>query len=151
MIFLQLIAGIFEFKIGNTFGATVSCAYGSFWLSYGVIYIPGFGILDAYKNDSTQLHNAIAVYDLTWLIFTLIFTICATRINVAVLSSFVLMSITLVALITFHFAPSYTFFIKFGGIAGVITSLNVWYCVAATLLPEITRINVPVWDLSHKN
>ena len=87
---------------------------------------------------------------MTWLIFTLIFTIAATRTNVAVLSAFILMSTTLVVLTIFHFVPNYTFFIKFGSILGLITSLNVWYCVAAMLIPEMTQINIPVWDLSHK-
>src|SRR6266536_2170150 len=43
----QLLAGMWEFKSGNTFGATAFTSYGAFWLSFGAIFVPGFGILDA--------------------------------------------------------------------------------------------------------
>lgn len=40
--FAQIIAGIMEFKTGNTFGATAFTAYGSFWWSLVLIWIlPG--------------------------------------------------------------------------------------------------------------
>lgn len=31
---VQLLAGMWEFRKGNTFGATAFCSYGAFWLSY---------------------------------------------------------------------------------------------------------------------
>src|ERR1700738_1501003 len=30
----QLIAGIWEFRTGNTFGAVAFCSYGTFWISF---------------------------------------------------------------------------------------------------------------------
>ena len=30
----QLIAGIWEFRTGNTFGAVAFCSYGAFWISF---------------------------------------------------------------------------------------------------------------------
>ena len=41
----QLLAGMWEFKAGNTFGATAFTSYGAFWLSLGVVFVPGSGIL----------------------------------------------------------------------------------------------------------
>jgi succinate-acetate transporter protein len=35
----QLIAGILEFRTGNTFGFTAFCAYGSFWLSLVAMWV----------------------------------------------------------------------------------------------------------------
>jgi uncharacterized protein len=33
---------MWEMKVGNTFGATGFGAFGGFWASFGVIYMPGF-------------------------------------------------------------------------------------------------------------
>lgn len=35
---VQLLAGMWEFAAGNTFGATAFSSYGGFWLSFGAIY-----------------------------------------------------------------------------------------------------------------
>ncbi len=34
----QLLAGMWEFAAGNTFGATAFSSYGGFWLSFAVLY-----------------------------------------------------------------------------------------------------------------
>lgn len=44
----QLIAGIMEWKQGNTFGTVAFASYGSFWLSLVFIWLaPGFGLTAA--------------------------------------------------------------------------------------------------------
>lgn len=44
----QLIAGIMEWKQGNTFGTVAFVSYGSFWLSLVFIWVaPGFGLAAA--------------------------------------------------------------------------------------------------------
>lgn len=47
----QFAAGMWEFKVGNLFGATAFTSYGSFWLSYAVLKIEGFGVAAGYKGD----------------------------------------------------------------------------------------------------
>lgn len=43
--FVQLLAGMWEFRTGNTFGATAFSSYGAFWLSYATLFVPGkFGL-----------------------------------------------------------------------------------------------------------
>src|SRR6266704_4923934 len=39
---VQLVAGIQEFRAGNTFGATAFCSYGGLWLALGFILLPVF-------------------------------------------------------------------------------------------------------------
>ena len=41
----EIIAGIQEFVVGNTFGATAFVIYGGFWFSLGAVYMPGLGII----------------------------------------------------------------------------------------------------------
>ena len=42
---VQLVAGIQEFRQGNTFGATAFCSYAGFWMAFAVIVLPGTGVL----------------------------------------------------------------------------------------------------------
>ncbi|MDD5455960.1 MAG: acetate uptake transporter [Candidatus Margulisbacteria bacterium] len=61
----QVIAGIFEFKKKNTFGATAFTSYGFFWLSLVVLIIlPKLG-LGAMATD-----QALAMYLFLWGVFT---------------------------------------------------------------------------------
>src|SRR5437660_4215713 len=40
---VQLVAGIQEFRTGNTFGATAFCSYGGFWMAVAITLAPIFG------------------------------------------------------------------------------------------------------------
>ena len=53
----QLLAGMWEFRKGNTFGATAFSSYGAFWMSLAAISIPGF-------NIKASLHDAEAAIGL---------------------------------------------------------------------------------------
>jgi len=52
----QLLAGMWEFATGNTFGGTALSSYGGFWLSYAVILTPGFNVVGAYSTLATKGH-----------------------------------------------------------------------------------------------
>jgi succinate-acetate transporter protein len=45
-------------------------AYGSFWLSYATILIPGSGIAAEFAANPTQTHNALGLFLTSWFIFT---------------------------------------------------------------------------------
>ncbi|SHE71672.1 hypothetical protein SAMN02745164_01000 [Marinitoga hydrogenitolerans DSM 16785] len=62
----QVIAGIFEMKKNNTFGATAFTSYGLFWLSLvGIWTMPKMGL------GEPASATAVAFYLLLWGIFTL--------------------------------------------------------------------------------
>jgi succinate-acetate transporter protein len=67
---VQLLAGMWEFAAGNTFGATAFSGYGAFWLSYALILIPGTGILTSYGDNADELAKAISFFLFSWFIFT---------------------------------------------------------------------------------
>lgn len=147
---VQFAAGMWEFKVGNTFGGTGFGAFGGFWASFGVLYIPGFGIEAAYNNEDGQYNNALAVYCLAWTFFTFIFTLACIRTNMAVLSAFILLTGVFMSLTAFHFTGIDTFQ-AIAGVTGVITSLIVWYAFAGVLLtPDLSPVSLPLWDLSQK-
>jgi succinate-acetate transporter protein len=64
----QVIAGILEWKKGNTFGCTAFTSYGMFWLAFvGLLVIPKAGWWDTGPDSST-----LGFFLLLWGIFTLV-------------------------------------------------------------------------------
>jgi uncharacterized protein len=126
---VQLIAGIQEFKTGNTFGATAFCSYGGFWLAIGVTFTPAFAVLTAYKP--TTLGPALGFFLLGWTIFTILMTLGTLRSNVALITVFVLLSLTFLLLALGAFGAGTT---VLGGWLGIITALAAWYTALAGLL-----------------
>ena len=60
----QILAGMWEFKVGNTFGATAFTSYGLFWLSFVLINTTFAPLL---PKDPTPI---LGLYALAWGIFT---------------------------------------------------------------------------------
>src|SRR5437588_5885829 len=69
---VQLIAGIQEFRAGNTFGATAFCSYGGFWLALGFILLPLFagGTKNIVELVGANGEAGVGVFLLGWTIFT---------------------------------------------------------------------------------
>jgi uncharacterized protein len=143
----QICAGMWEFKTGNTFGATAFTSYGAFWLSFGVIFVPGFGILDALVK-SNALHPALGIYLLGWTIFTAIMFLGTLRSNVALIVVFALLALTFLSLTLGELTGTSTFG-TLGGWLGVITALAAWYTALAGLLSSTkSAFSLPVGPIA---
>ena len=55
---VQLVAGIQEFRQGNTFGATAFCSYAGFWMAFAVILLPPTGVLAVACCDKSSQSDA---------------------------------------------------------------------------------------------
>src|SRR6516164_864921 len=88
----QFVAGLWEFRKGNTFGALAFCSFGAFWLSFAAYakYVE--------TGLASNAHVATGIYLLCWAIFPGYITIAALRVNGAVLAVFVFLTLTFVAL-----------------------------------------------------
>jgi len=78
----QTLVGMWEFFLGNTFSATVFATYGGFNFSYGALYLPQLGLVDAYTVDGVvtpEFTYAIGIYLAIWDLITLLFFIGALR------------------------------------------------------------------------
>ena len=71
----QIIAGVLEFKGGNTFGGTAFTAYGLFWWSLILIWMKPFSAIEASDEFS------MGWYLLLWGIFTFFMFICTLKHN----------------------------------------------------------------------
>ena len=88
----QLLAGMWEFRTGNTFGAVAFSSFGAFWISFWALNV-------FYAKDITgNAGHAVGVYLWAWAIFTAYMTVAALRVSGAVLLVFVLLTITFVLL-----------------------------------------------------
>jgi len=117
----QFAAGLWEFAKGNTFGATAFCSYGGFWVSFWWLAEKDLG------NLGPEGYKVVGVYLLGWTIFTAYMTVAATRVSGAVLSVFVLLTITFLVLAIGWFDKESSNWIKVGGYLGILTALAAWY------------------------
>jgi len=147
---VQLIAGIEEFVCGNTFAATAFSSYGGFWFSFGTLYIPQFGVVDAYGTDTAGLDNALGIYLSAWGIVTLIFLIACLRSSIALISLFFFLDVTF-WLLDAGFYSGVENVTKAGGAYGILTAAIAGYTALAGLLTKDTSyFLLPVGDQSKK-
>lgn len=139
----QLLAGMWEFRRGNTFGATAFTSFGAFWLADAALVKFVAGDLPA-----TTAHQASGLFLLVWAIFTIYMTVAALKVNGAVLGVFVALSLTFLVLAIGEFANS-TGLGKVGGWIGLITALLAWYASFATVTNSTWKRSVfPTWPRS---
>ncbi|KZT24297.1 hypothetical protein NEOLEDRAFT_1170149 [Neolentinus lepideus HHB14362 ss-1] len=122
----QLLAGMWEFAAGNTFGATAFSSYGAFWMSYATILIPNSGILAAYGDNTKELDNALGIYLTAWFIFTFLMFLGSLRKSLGMISLFGSLTVTFILLAAGNFAQS-TGTTKAGGAMGAITAFIAYY------------------------
>jgi len=126
----QLLAGMWEFVKGNTFGAVAFTSYGAFWLSFWYLVTKGVPEFVAAKATPTDINHAVGTYLLVWTIFTVYMTIAAMRTSLAVLAVFAVLSATFLFLTIGNFGGSEGI-IKVGGWLGLVTAALAWYASLA--------------------
>lgn len=139
---------MWEFRTGNTFGATAFSSYGGFWLSYAIMFIPGANILGAYENHPELLSHSLGIYLTAWTIFTALMLIACHRSSVAMISLFFCLTVTFILLAAADFNANATAKVA-GGAFGVITAVIAWYIALAGLLTkESSYFTLPLGPLN---
>ncbi len=118
---VQLLAGMWEFRKGNTFGALAFSSFGAFWLSFAA-YVK-FAVPDI---PAAQVHEATGLFLLVWAIFTGYMMIASLRTNAAVFAVFFTLEVTFI-LLTIGALGDHTTITKAGGWAGLVTAVAAWY------------------------
>ena len=122
----QLSAGMWEFRKGNVFGATVFSAYGAFWLSF-------WAYVTFFAETIPAEHHGVAAgwYLIAWAIFTTLMLVAALRTTVVLATLFAVVDVVfvLLALGDFGWGSAFT---TMGGILGLVASALAFYlCLAA--------------------
>jgi len=131
----QLLAGMWEFRNRNVFGATAFSTYGAFWLSLGtfvVLVSTSGGFASLLKGP--DLENSLAWFLIAFAIFNTYMLLWATRVSWAVTGVFLTLEITeiLLAIGFFRIAHGHSaYWLHAGGWMGVITAIVAWYTSAA--------------------
>jgi succinate-acetate transporter protein len=131
----QLIAGIMEFKKGNTFGTLAFSSYGLFWWSLVILLLlPNFTFLSPAVTVASDM--AMAVYFFMWEMFTLLMFLGTLKTNRAL--QFVFGSLTvlffLLALVRLTGNPD---LLLIAGIEGVVCGASAIYTGIAEVLNEV--------------
>jgi succinate-acetate transporter protein len=117
----QVLAGMWEFIKGNTFGAVAFTSYGAFWVSFW--YLVAHTPLDATADDEAK---GIGFYLLGWTVFTAYMLVCALRTNGILVAVFGFLTVTFLALTLGELSGS-TGITTVGGYLGLVTAVLAWY------------------------
>jgi succinate-acetate transporter protein len=157
----QLLAGMWEFRNRNVFGATAFSTYGGFWLGLGITVV----LLETTKIGAglagPDVDNGLAWFLLSFAIFNTYMMLWALRVNVAVFGVFLTLEITEILLAIGFFRLAHggsPWILHAGGWAGIVTAGVAWYTSAAGVVNgmsprPVLPVGRPLWDrlpiLSH--
>jgi uncharacterized protein len=128
----QLLAGMWEFRNRNVFGATAFSTYGAFWIGLAIYVrtVPSSATPAQVDNDLGWILLAFAIFNAYMLLW-------ATQVNMAVFLVFLTLQATEIVLFIGNFASSENT-IKIGGYVGILTAAVAWYASAAGVINGIT-------------
>ena len=133
----QIVAGIMEWKKGNTFATTAFLSYGLFWFSLvTLIILAKLGWASA-SNDT-----AMAAYLAMWGLFTAVMFIATLRINRALQVVFATLTILFFLLAIGDYTNASAAFKHFTGYEGIFCGFSAVYAGLAQVLNEIFGITV---------
>ncbi|PNS21860.1 Meiotically up-regulated protein 86 protein [Sphaceloma murrayae] len=125
---VQLLAGMWEMAVGNTFGATALSSYGGFWIGTAIILTPGgFEIVAELGGAGPNFANSFGIYLMGWFIFTSILLICTLRSTVAFFLLFFTLDLAFLMLGIGYLYDENTALIKAGGVFGILAAFLAWY------------------------
>ncbi len=119
----QLLAGMWEFRSNNTFGAVAFSSFGAFWLAVGY----------SVQNNLIPNNTAFGYFLLGWTIFTFLLLVATLRTDGALIGVFFFLTLTFLALTIGAFGSSTTW-TNIGGWLGIITAAVAWYRAVGVLL-----------------
>jgi succinate-acetate transporter protein len=143
---IQLLAGMWEFRNRNVFGATAFSSYGGFWIGLGLWF--ELVAVKAPPGAGAALNHDLGWILLAFAIFNTYMLILSAQVNMAVFGVFLTLELTEIILFIGFFAAgsaATTGLVQFGGYVGLITALVAWYASAAGVSNGIAgKLRFPV-------
>ncbi len=138
----QVLAGMWEFRTGNTFGAVAFTSFGAFWISFWALVTFFAGEIPA-----EHVGAALGLYLIAWGIFTLYMLVASLRTTAAIALVFALLTVTFF-LLGIGNANESEGLIEAGGWCGLATAAAAWYAsFAAVTNSTFGRTVLPVKPL----
>jgi hypothetical protein len=158
---VQLLAGMWEFRNRNVFGATAFSTYGGFWLSLGIFVVFVVNTKLGGLLTGTDPSSSLAWFLIAFAIFNTYMLLWSTRVSGAVFAVFLTLEITEILLAIGFLVGAHrgialatgkdVGWIKAGGWAGLVTAATAWYASAGLVLKgmagrEILPLGKPLWS-----
>ncbi|MCL9643369.1 acetate uptake transporter [Rahnella bonaserana] len=142
---IQILAGMMEFKKGNTFGTTAFTSYGAFWLSLvGILMLPRMGMAEASSE------SFLGAYLGLWGLFTLFMFFGTLKANRGIQVVFGSLTI-LFALLCYGNMTGNTTVLHFAGFEGIFCGASAIYLAMAEVLNEqYGRTVLPIGEPNKK-
>ena len=145
----QFMAGMFEFRNRNVFGATAFATYGAFWMG-----LAGFVMLILLgKISGPDIARSLGWVLLAFAVFNTYMLLWSARLNMAVFLVFLTLEITEILLFIGNFLgeEAGTGLVALGGYLGILTALVAWYASAALLINDmagrtVLPVGAPLWS-----
>lgn len=140
---VQLLAGMWEMAVGNTFGATALSSYGGFWISYALVLTPALDIPAAYSGATAgadDFSNALGYFLAGWFIFTTVLLLCTLRSTLAFFLLFFFLDMAFLFLAAGQLqakagTPEKNL-ITTGGYFGIFAAFAAWYNALAGIADD---------------
>jgi succinate-acetate transporter protein len=129
----QILAGMWEFKTGNIFGATCFTSFGAFWMGLALMLV-----LEA-AGIAGLSSVGLAAFLFAWGVFTLYATIASFHTNKGLRVLFVALTVTFFVLAIGEY---YTIFRTVGGYVGILVAIIAWYLSMAILINGVAKKDV---------
>jgi succinate-acetate transporter protein len=137
----QLLAGMWEFRNRNVFGATAFSTYGGFWMSLGIfltLFVVSKNFHTALTGNPGDLPNALAWFLIAFAIFNTYMLFWSTQVSVAVFLVFLTLEATEIILAIGNFLEAHghpnSSWVHVGGWVGIATAAVAWYASAAGVI-----------------
>jgi uncharacterized protein len=130
---VQLLAGMWEFRNRNVFGATAFASYGGFWIGLG-FYAQ---VVAPTAKTAAEVHNDEGWILLAFFIFNMYMLLWSAFVNVSVFLVFLPLGVTEIVLAVANLNNSANG-VKIGGIIGIITAGTAWYASSAGVINGMT-------------
>jgi succinate-acetate transporter protein len=138
----QILAGMWEFRTGNTFGAVAFTSFGAFWISFWA-----FVTFFAGEVPAAHVGDAVGLHLIAWGIFTTYMFVASLRTNAAVALVFFLLAVTFFLLGIGNSGGNESL-VEAGGWFGLATAAAAWYAsFAAVVNSTFGRTVLPVRPL----
>ncbi len=127
----QFMAGMWDVRRGDIFGATCFTSYGAFWMGLALFFFLKFAGLPVVADVSA---GGVAIVLIAWGIFTFYAMIASLKLPKAITWVFITLTILFFLLAIGEFVPIVH---TIAGYEGVLCALIAWYASAGTLINTV--------------
>jgi uncharacterized protein len=153
----QLLAGMWEYRNRNVFGATAFSTYGGFWMSLGIVIVLA-NVSSTFGKAllAGNVFNALAWFLFAFAVFNTYMLMWSTRVNAAVFVVFLTLEITEIVLAIGFWNSAHigheSGWVHWGGWIGIITAAAAWYTSAAGVVNgmsprAVLPVGRPMWGI----